>query len=54
MLRNLGKIKFVCERYKEDKSYNNLVEYKLALNRVTSTYKTAKADFESKLAKILK
>src|SRR6267154_3274211 len=42
------------KRYKEDKSYNNLVEYKLALNRVTSTYKTAKADFESKLAKNIK
>ena len=42
------------KRYKENMSYNNLVEYKLALNRVTSTYKTAKADFESKLAKHIK
>src|SRR6267154_2934084 len=42
------------KRYKEEKSYNNLVEYKLALNRATSTYKTAKADFESKLAKNIK
>src|SRR6267154_2524046 len=42
------------KRHKEDKSYNNLVEYKLALNRATSTYKTAKADFESKLAKNIK
>src|SRR6267154_4323650 len=42
------------KRYKEDMSYNNLVEYKLALNRATSTYKTAKADFESRLAKNIK
>src|SRR6267154_2572726 len=42
------------KRYKEDKSYNNLVEYKLVLNRATCTYKSVKADFESKLAKNIK
>ena len=42
------------KRYKENKSYNNLVEYKLALNRVTRSYKASKADFESKLAKNIK
>src|SRR6267154_208483 len=42
------------KRYKEDKSYNNLVEYKLALNRAASSHKTAKANFESKLAMNIK
>ena len=42
------------KRYTEERSYNNLVEYKLALNRVTSIYKTAKAEYESKLAKYIK
>src|SRR6267154_4764765 len=56
MQRNREKIKFayMWKRYKEEKIYNNLVKYKLALNRATSTYKTAKADFESKLAKNIK
>jgi len=41
-------------RYREDKSYNNLVEYRLASNRVISSYKKAKADFENNLAKRIK
>ena len=52
--RNREKIKSLWNRYKEDKSYNNLVEYKLALNRATSTFRTAKANYESKLAKNVK
>lgn len=39
------------KRYKEDKSYNNLVEYKIALNKVTNAYKSAKMNFECKIAK---
>jgi len=42
------------KRYKEDKCYNNKMEYKLALNKVTTCYKTAKAGFESKLASNVK
>ena len=40
--------------YKKHRSYNNRVEYKLALNKATSSYKTAKSEYESKLAKNIK
>ena len=42
------------KRYKKVNNYNNLVAYKLARNKVTSAYKDAKVNFESKLAKNIK
>ena len=40
--------------YKKHKSYNNHVEYKLALKKATRSYKRAKSEYESKLEKILR
>ena len=42
------------KRYRANKNYNNLVEYKLALNKVTDSYRKAKSNFEGKLAKNIK
>jgi hypothetical protein len=45
--------KYKCKmwkRYRQDKCYNNLIEYKKALNFATSVFKQAKKDFEVKLA----
>src|SRR5213080_283938 len=39
------------KRYRSNKNYNNLVEYKLALNKVTDLYRKAKSNFDGKLAK---
>src|SRR5277367_1371747 len=41
-------------RYKQSKSYNDYVEYKRALNKSTTEYRKAKANFEVKLARDIK
>ena len=38
-------------RYRQSKTYNDLVEYKIAQNRAVKEYRKAKKQFEKKLAK---
>ena len=42
------------KRYRESKSYNDYVEYKRIANKCSNEYKTAKRNFEIKLAKDIK
>ena len=41
-------------RYRESRTYNDLVEYKRAQNKAVKEYKKAKIEFEKKLAKDIK
>lgn len=42
------------KRYKQNSSYNNLMEYRKARNLTTQEYKNSKTNFESKLTKNIK
>ena len=42
------------DRYRQSKSYNDLVEYKIAQNKAVKEYRKAKRQFERKLAKDIK
>ena len=41
-------------RYRQSKSYNDMVEYKIAQRKAVKEYKKAKKQFERKLAKDIK
>ena len=41
-------------RYKESKTYNDLVEYRRAQNKAVKEYQKAKVEFEKRLAKDIK
>jgi len=38
-------------RYRQSRTYNDLIEYKIAQNKATKEYRKAKRQFEKKLAK---
>ena len=44
----------MLDRYRQSKSYNDLVEYKIAQNKAVKEYSKAKKQFERKLAKDIK
>ena len=41
-------------RYRQSRSYNDLIEYKIAQNKAVKEYRKAKRQFEKKLAKDIK